>query len=60
MKNATKIILAIVGAVTAALQVPAVHNLVLAAIAAHPDVAALLGGITTVVALLHEPKKNGN
>jgi len=56
MKNVTKIVLAIVAAVTTLLQVPSVHNLVIAAIAAHPDVAALLAGVSAVVALLHDPK----
>ena len=55
MKNATKIVLAVVAAVTTMLQVPEVHNLVIAAIAAHPDVAALAGGVSAVLALLHDP-----
>jgi hypothetical protein len=56
MKNLTKIVLAVVAAVTTVLQVPAVHNLAIAAIAAHPDVAALAAGLSTVLALLHDPK----
>ena len=56
MKNVTKIVLAIVAAVTTVLQVPAVHDLVIAAIAAHPDVAALAAGVSAVLALLHDPK----
>ena len=56
MKKVTKIVLPAVAAVTTLLQVPAVHNLVIAAIAAHPDVAALAGGLSTVLALLHDPK----
>jgi hypothetical protein len=55
MKNVTKIVLAVVAAVTTVLQVPAVHNLVIAAIAAHPDVAALVAGVSAVLALLHDP-----
>ena len=57
MKNVTKIALAVVAALTTLLQVPAVHNLVIAAIAAHPDVAALAAGISAVLALVHDPKK---
>jgi hypothetical protein len=56
MKNVTKIVLAVVAAVTTMLQVPAVHNLVIAAIAAHPDAAALVAGVSAVLALLHDPK----
>ena len=56
MKNLTKIVLAVVAAVTTVLQVPEVHNLVIAAIAAHPDVAALAAGVSAVLALLHDPK----
>jgi ABC-type uncharacterized transport system YnjBCD permease subunit len=56
MKNVTKILLAVVAAVTTTLQVPAVHNLVIAAIASHPDLAALVAGVSAVLALLHEPK----
>jgi hypothetical protein len=55
MKNVTKIVLAVVAAVTAMLQVPAVHDLVIAAIAAHPDVAALAAGVAAALALLHDP-----
>ena len=57
MKNVTKIVLAVVAAVTTMLQVPAVHNLVIAAIAAHPDVAALAAGVSAVLALLHDPNR---
>jgi hypothetical protein len=56
MNNATKIILAVIAALTAALQVPAVHDLVIAAIQAHPDLGSLVGGLLTVLALLHNPK----
>jgi len=56
MKNVTKIVLAAVAAVTTMLQVPAVHNLVIAAITAHPDLAALAAGVSAVLALLHDPK----
>ena len=56
MKNVTKFALAVVAALTTLLQVPAVHNLVIAAIAAHPDVAALAAGVSTVLALVHDPK----
>ena len=56
MKNVTKIVLGIVAAVTAILQLPAVHSVVIAAIAAHPDLAALAAGLSAVVALLHDPK----
>jgi len=59
MKNVTKIVLALVAAVTTMLQVPAVHNLVIATIAAHPDLAALTAGVTAVLALLHDPKASG-
>jgi len=55
MKNVTKIVLAAVAAVTAMLQVPEVHNLVIAVVAAHPDVAALAAGLSAVLALLHDP-----
>jgi hypothetical protein len=56
MKNVTKFALAAVAALTTLLQVPAVHSLVVAAIAAHPDVAALAAGVSAVLALLHDPK----
>jgi hypothetical protein len=56
MRNVTKILLAVVAAVTTMLQVPVVHNLVIAAVAAHPDVAALAAGVSAILALLHDPK----
>jgi hypothetical protein len=56
MRNVTKIVLAVVAALTTVLQVPAVHNQAIAAIAAHPDVAALVAGLSAVLALLHDPK----
>ena len=56
MKNLTKTLLAGVAALTTILQVPEVHNLVIATIAAHPDAAALTAGVSAVLALLHEPK----
>ena len=55
MKNVTKILLAVVAAVTAMLQVPGIHNLAITAVAAHPNAAALVAGISTVLALLHDP-----
>jgi hypothetical protein len=55
MRKVTKFVLAVVAAVTTLLQVPTVHNLVIAAIAAHPDMAALVAGVSAVLALLHDP-----
>jgi hypothetical protein len=55
MKDVTKVLLSIVAAVTTLLQVPAIHDLVIGAIAAHPDAAALAGGVAAALALLYQP-----
>jgi hypothetical protein len=55
MKDMTKTLVAVVALLTTLLQVPAVHDLAVAAIAAHPDLAALAAGAATVLALLHDP-----
>ena len=55
MKNITKILAAVVAALTALLQVPAIQSVVVAFFTAHPSVSALLGGVTAILALLHQP-----
>ncbi len=55
MKDATKVILAIVGLLTGILQIPSIQAAVVAAITAHPAVAAVIGGISAVLAVLHVP-----
>jgi hypothetical protein len=55
MKNVTKYMLGAVGVVTAVMQSPTVQAAVIAFIAAHPNVSAIVGGVSTVLALLHNP-----
>ncbi len=56
MKDATKVIVAIVALITGILQIPSINAAIVAAITAHPAIAAGLAGLSTVLALLHDPK----
>lgn len=58
MKNSTKVLTAIVGLVTAVLQVPSVQHAVFAYAAAHPVVTTILSALSTILALLHVPVKD--
>lgn len=57
MKNTTKVVGAIFALITAILQVPEVQKAVLASIQAHPSVAAVIGGLSALLALFHVPVK---
>jgi hypothetical protein len=55
-KNATKVVAGVVALVTVILQIPSVHQWLLAALVAHPNIGIIIGGISTLLALLHDPK----
>jgi hypothetical protein len=55
MKNVTKIMAAIVGLATLAAQLPGVQEAIGGVMSAHPNVAAIVGGIAAILALLHIP-----
>lgn len=56
MKNVTKIVGAVVAAVTAILQIPSVQLSVWAFLSAHPGVSSAFTGVAAIVALFHNPK----
>lgn len=56
MKSVTKILMAVAGAVTLALQNPAVQQFLVNLIQTHPHVASVVGGVATISALAHNPK----
>lgn len=58
MKNSTKVVTAVVALLTAVLQLPAVQTAFLSLVHMHPVVATILGGLSTIVALLHVPVKD--
>ena len=55
MKNTTKVILAIIAGLGGFLQIPVVQSAVVAFLTAHPSVSLILGAITTMLALIHNP-----
>lgn len=57
MKNITKIIATVIGAVTLAFQLPQVQAAVAGFFSSHPNVSALLGGLAAILALVHKPSK---
>lgn len=55
MKNLTKIVAALVALLTMLLQNSAVQGAVGTFITAHPNLAALVGGLAAILALIHQP-----
>lgn len=55
MKTVTKVLAAIVSAVALAAQVPAVQSAVSGFLSAHVGIAAIVGAISTILALFHQP-----
>jgi len=55
MKNVTKIVAGVIAALTALLQVPVISTAVINFFGSHPTISSLLGGLTAVIALLHQP-----
>jgi hypothetical protein len=60
MKNVTKVVAAVVALLTAVLQVPTVQHDIGLALTAHPNVAAIIAGITAIGMLIHNPNNGGN
>ena len=58
MKNATKLIAAVVALVTFALQSQAVQDVVGGFISSHPNAAAIVAGVSAILALVHQPTKS--
>jgi len=56
LKPTTKGVVATVGAITAILQVPAVQQAVGTVLKSHPTAGALLAGLVTILALIHNPQ----
>ena len=57
MKNTTKVIAAILAALTGIVQIPVVQSALIAFVQAHPALSLGLGGISALLALLHVPIK---
>jgi hypothetical protein len=55
MKNVTKVLLTAVTAIVAVMQSPAVQAAVIGFVAAHPNLSAVVAGISTALALIHNP-----
>jgi hypothetical protein len=60
MKNVTKIVAGVVALLTAVLQVPTVQHDIGIALTAHPNIAAILAGITAIGMLIHQPNNGGD
>lgn len=58
MKNATKIVGAVVAAVTAIFQIPAVQQALWGYVSAHPGISSALVGTSAILALIHDPKES--
>jgi Ca2+/Na+ antiporter len=59
MKNATKIIGAVVGTFVAIVTAsPDIQHAIAGAVSAHPAIAALVAGLSTILSLVHDPKSN--
>jgi hypothetical protein len=56
MKNLTKALVGASGLLAYLLTVPEVHQAVVSFISQHENITALVGAVTTVSALLHNPK----
>lgn len=59
MKNATKVIGAIIGLLTFVVQIDSVQHAIVSFITTHPAVALALTGISGLIALVHNPKASG-
>lgn len=59
MKNITKVVAGVVALLTAVLQVPTVQHQIGVVLTAHPNVAAIVAGITAVGMLIHNPNNGG-
>ncbi len=55
MKNLTKVLAGVIAALVALLQVPAVSSFVTSFLTAHPGLSALVGGLSAILALFHQP-----
>lgn len=56
MKNSTKVFVTIVGLLTALMQIPSVQMAVAGLISAHPAVASIIAGVSSILALVHQPQ----
>lgn len=57
MKNLTKYALAAIATATSAMQVPAIQNAVSTYLNNHRGAASIIGGLITLIALVHNPVK---
>lgn len=57
MKNFTKILGAVIALSTLVLQTPAAAQAVGGFFSAHPNISILLGGISSILALFHNPNQ---
>lgn len=60
MKNITKIVAGAVALVTAVLQIPSVQHQIALVLGTHPNIAAIIAGITAIGMLIHNPNNGGN
>lgn len=56
MKNATKVVAAVIALLTAVVQIPSIQEGLVHFIVSHPAVSLALGGISGLLALIHNPK----
>lgn len=55
MKTFTKILASVIAIATLVLQAPAVQTVIGGFFSAHPNVSAILGGVFSILALVHQP-----
>jgi hypothetical protein len=55
MNNLTKIFAAVIAIVTLVVQTPAVQAALVAFFTAHPIFSTLVGGVSAILALIHQP-----
>ena len=57
MKNSTKAIASLIGALTLVLQIPVVQGAIGSFLAAHSNVSAIFAGLLSILALIHVPSQ---
>lgn len=58
MTKTTKLIIAIIGVVTAILQTPAIQTQIIGLVAQHPSAASIIAALSSILALIHQPSKS--
>lgn len=57
MKNSTKVIASLIASLTLVLQIPVVQSAIGSFLSAHSNVSAIVGGVLSILALVHVPSQ---